>query len=117
MPATTDDDSNGAQGPTWDDVYLYLAYLADRWDGRVRLDVEPKVVFRHRRFFRVILRMDGLPDILGEGSFGAGNAFSSRTMAGAAYRACIKGEETLESIASAKVLAVAPRKRRKAKTP
>lgn len=115
MSATRDYDSNGAQGPTWDDVYVYLAYLSGLGNGRVFLRLGPEMSVGSCGYYRIELWMDGLPHVLGEGGFGEHYAPGSRTMAGAAFAACIKGEETLVGAQNFTEPAMAPRKRRKTK--
>lgn len=117
MPASKHDDGNSTHGPGWDDVYEYLDHLSNLCGHRVRLVIEPKAGFSKSRYFRIELWADGLPIVLGEGSFGRSYAPGSRTMAGAAYKACLRGEEALLAAAHIAHSLRKPRARRKTKTP
>lgn len=97
-------------GPTWDDVFVYLTYLSGLGNGHVRLLTIPSRSLGYCGYFRVEVRLDGLPDALGEASFGGDYSPGARTMAGAAYRACMAAEETLAGSANIEEPYLAPRK-------
>lgn len=115
MPASKHDDGDSTHGPGWDDVYEYLDYLAGLSGRRVRLVIEQETSLSKSRYFRVNLWSDGLPIVLGEGSFGRSYIGGARTMAGAAYRACLRAEEALLNAADIENALRAPRRRRKTK--
>lgn len=115
VPAPRHDDGNSTAGPGWNDVRQYLAYLAGQCNRRVRLVVEPETDLSSSSEYRVELWMDGIPVLLGEARFGANDGYGSRTMAGAAYRACIKGEESLARVADIAITGTSPRNRRTTK--
>lgn len=114
VSASRRDDGDSVHGPDWTDVREYLDYLELLSNRGVRLVLKPATGYSNRGGFRVELWLDGLPVVLGSCGFGRGYAGSAKTMAGAAYVACLKGDEALELAKAVAVAVRSPRKRRKA---
>lgn len=104
---------DNAEGPRWDDVHEYLAYLQHEWGHKLRLQVSTESNFSNRTGFRVELWADGIPVLLASVGIGRNYAAGARTMAGAAYQACLIGHETLELATFIKVTRRPSRRRQR----
>lgn len=91
------------QGPTWDDVREYIAYLEGISQCGIQLRLRSQAYPCNPFGFRVELWMDGFPNRLASVGIGRNYAAGARTMAGAAYQACLVGHETLEQITDAEI--------------
>jgi len=109
------DDGNSTSGPDWYDVREYLDYLQLFSNRGVQLLIKPATGYSNRGGLRVELWLDGIPIPLASQGVGGGYAAGSKTMAGAAYVACLKGHEALDLAQAIAVNVRSPRKRRKAK--
>lgn len=115
MAAPTSISRDRVDGPSWDDVRDYVAYIEHLSNRRVQLLIKPEKNYSNRWGFRVELWLDGLPIALASVGIGRNYAAGARTMAGAAYQACLRGEEALELAANVKVAVRAPRKSKRPK--
>jgi len=104
---------DGTSGPDWDDVREYIAYLEGISHRGVRLLIKPEENLSNRWGYRVELWLDGLPVALASIGIGRGYAAGARTMAGASYQACLRGQEALELAADVKIIVRRARQRKR----
>jgi len=111
--ASRGDDGNSTSGPDWHDVREYLRDIEMLSQRRVYLRLKLEENYSNRNGFRIELWLDGLPIVLASQGVGRDYAGGSKTMAGAAYVACLKGLEALDLAKAVAVTVRSPRKRRK----
>ena len=89
------DGPNPSNGPDWHDVREFLTHIEAVSNSRVQLCIRTQAIDRRRGRLVVELYMDTLRYPLAVVGVGSTDTYGARTVAGAAYQACLIWLQTM----------------------